>query len=120
MEVSLDYIEVGDQRILLEGTHREEGEGNSTATVATFVFLSMLGSDFITGHSAELPAGRELTAWTKEDVPVQLPGGATVTAPASSGVVVATLLPGAKRPETDTDSKPNFGNRRVRCVTCRD
>lgn len=122
MEVSLDYIEIGDERIALQGTHREEGEGNSGATVATFALVSMLGSGLITGHSAEIPAGRELTAWTKEDVPVQLPGPAAgFSPPVPSGVILATPLPDAAR-MAGARSRANtseFGNRHVRCDTCR-
>lgn len=122
MEISLDYIELGDQRIALEGRHREEGEGNSTATVGTFVFVSMLGSGLITGHSAEIPAGRELTAWTKEDVPVQLPvPAAGPLPPVPSGAILATPLPDAAR-MAGTRTRANssaFGNRHVRCDTCR-
>ncbi|MBV1689704.1 hypothetical protein KRR38_18960 [Novosphingobium sp. G106] len=117
MEFSLDYIEVGDQRIPIEGKHREEGEGNSTATVATFVFVSMLGSGFITGHSAEIPAGREFTAWTKEDVPVQFPGADPASVPAA-GVVMAGMP--ANAPMTTAAPLPHeFGNRHVKCETCR-
>lgn len=134
MEISLDYIDVGDQRIAIEGHHREEGEGNADATMATFVFLSMLGSGLITGHSAEIPAGREFAAWTREDVPVRLPGGAALpprpaaagivappALPASSGVLVATLPASTRRvptPEQDA-APPHVGNSHVRCLTCR-
>lgn len=117
MEVSLDYVEVGDQRIPIEGKHREEGEGNSTATVATFVFVSMLGSGFITGHSAEIPAGHEFTAWTKDDVPVQLPGAEPAGVPVA-GVVIASLPASAAMPAT-APLPHEFGNRHVKCDTCR-
>jgi hypothetical protein len=134
LEVSFDYIEVGDTRVPIEGRHREEGEGNSTATVATFVFVSMLGSGLITGHSAELTAGQRFTVWTKEDMPVQLPAQDTLVAagppgnwapalvapPSTPGVLVATPLPSARRRQAVADQRsPAFGNGRVRCVTCR-
>lgn len=121
MEFSLDYVEVGDQRIPLEGKHREEGEGNSTATVATFALVSMLGSGFITGHSAEIPAGREFTAWTKEEVPVQLPGVGPNAVPAAPGVVLASLPLGAGSMPTPTNvpASAPFGNMHMKCVTCR-
>jgi hypothetical protein len=136
MEVSLDHIEVGDTRIPIEGRHREEGDGNSTATIATFVFVSMLGSGLITGHSAEIPAGQRLTAWTKEDMPVQMPPEevaqpgpspvyhqpSTLTAsPTPPGVLLATPLPGSRpQPAAATVSaRTDFGNGRIRCLTCR-
>lgn len=118
MEIALNFVEVGDQRIALEGHQREEGEGNSSATVATFVFLSMIGSGLITGHSAEIPAGREITAWTKEDVPVILPDSVAANSPDANGIV-ATLPPElAKKASTPEISRVPFGNGRMRCVTC--
>ena len=33
MEVSFDWLELGGRRIALTGTHRQEGEGNTGATV---------------------------------------------------------------------------------------
>jgi len=120
MEVTFDYIEVGDTRIPIQGRHREEGEGNSSATVATFVLLSMLGSGFITGHSAEIPAGHQFTAWTKEDMPVQFPDGEQLTATAPPGVLAAQPFPNSRRPVTQAaEARPTrFGNSRVRCITC--
>lgn len=77
----------------------------------------MLGSGFITGHSAEVPAGREFTAWTKDDVPVQLPGAGPVAAPAG-GVVLASLPASTTMPGS-APLPHDFGNRHVKCVTCR-
>ena len=120
MELSLDYIELGDERIPIEGSHREEGEGNSTATVATFVFVSMLGSGLITGHSAEIPAGHEFSAWTKEDVPVVLPDAEGNAPAAVNGAVVATSVPVTGRPvNASPPATTTFGNRHVKCDTCR-
>ena len=125
MEISLDYVEIGDQQIAIRGSHREEGEGNSGATVATFVLLSMIGSGLITGHSAEIPAGRVFTAWTKEDVPLQLIGEVPAEAdPAVSptpGMIAARPVQTPRpqyRPPINT-APLAFGNGRVRCDTCR-
>lgn len=121
IEISLDYIEVGDRRIAIEGRHREEGEGNSSATVATFVFLSMLGSGLITGHSAEIRAGQEFPAWTKEEVPVQLLDGGAIEPVLAAGGLVARPRKDA-RPVVNTVSaaeEERFGNARIRCSTCR-
>lgn len=128
LEISLDYIEVGDTRIPIQGSHREEGEGNSTATIATFMFVSMLGSGLITGHSAEIPAGQRFTAWTKDDVPVQLAdaGGDPMTVPATpatAGTLLAQALPdraaAARKAAAAATADREFGNSRVRCDTCR-
>lgn len=122
MELAFDYIEIGDLRIPIEGRHREEGEGNSSATVATALFLSVLGSGFITGHSAELPAGHQFAVWTSEDTPVNLPGDAPA-AIMPQGVVVAQRLEAVpvavKKPMPAPAAAPAFGNGKVRCLTCR-
>jgi hypothetical protein len=72
MDVELRYVEVGGQRIPIEGKYRQEGEGNTVATVGT-VLLAGVFAGFVTGKSAKIPRGRELSARTKVDVPVALP-----------------------------------------------
>lgn len=128
LDVSLDYIEVGDNRIPILGSHREEGEGNSTATIATFMFVSMLGSGLITGHSAEIPSGQRFTAWTKEDVPVVMADAlgeqpAVTSMPTLPGTLIAQALPdraaAARKAAAAVAAEPRFGNSRVRCDTCR-
>lgn len=58
------------RRIRLTGHYRREGEGNTIATViAVGVFAG-----FVTGKSGSNPAGRELVAHTKEDLPVAFAG----------------------------------------------
>lgn len=72
MDIELRYVEVGGQRIPVEGKYRQEGEGNTVATVGT-VLLAGVFAGFVTGKSAKIPRGRELSARTKLDVPVALP-----------------------------------------------
>lgn len=114
IEVTFDYVDVGDSRIPIHGGEREEGEGNSTATVAT-AFFSIAGASWITGHSAEIRAGQEFTAWTKDDVPVWLTAEPTDQM-AASGVIVAKPLPVRRAVVAEERS---FGNARIQCVTCR-
>lgn len=126
MELEFDYIDIGDTRVPISGKHRAEGDGNGDATVATFVFLSMLGSGFITGHSAEVPAGQQFTVWTTDDVPVNLP--AEDSQATKSPLVVSNqaggleaIPPANKKPPAP--AKPalppsQFGNGAVRCITC--
>ncbi|MBS0473927.1 MAG: hypothetical protein JSR28_02110 [Proteobacteria bacterium] len=128
MELAFDYILIGERQIPITGKHREEGEGNADATMGTFVFLSMLGSGLITGHSAEVPAGREFIAWTAEDVPIAPPaeasrvsGPLTQAVPTSSNGLTAIPTPGKlasdQRKADPTTSE--FGNGSIKCITCR-
>ena len=77
MEIAIRYVEVGGQRVPLEGTFRQEGEGNTVATIAGVVVIPIAGL-FITGKSGVIPAERELLARTKNDFPVVLPEGASI------------------------------------------
>lgn len=73
MDIELRYIEVNGQRIEITGTYRQEGEGNTVATVAGVVAAGVFAA-FITGKSGRIPQGRELMAHTKADLPVKLAG----------------------------------------------
>ena len=88
MDIEIEYVEVAGRTIKLDGTYRQEGEGNTLATVGGVVLVGVFGG-FITGKSARIPQGRELTAIVEEPVELALPSAATgwSSAPAS--------LPGA-------------------------
>jgi hypothetical protein len=72
VEIDIEYIEVGGRRIPVSGHYRQEGEGNTRGVFAGFV----------TGKSGVIPAGRELVARTKSDLPVAFAGPPPSTAPA--------------------------------------
>ncbi len=69
MEIELRYIDLNGRRIPISGKYRQEGEGNTVATVAGVIAASVLAA-VITGKSARIPQGRELKAFTTEPVPV--------------------------------------------------
>ncbi|MFA7604788.1 MAG: hypothetical protein WCY29_17460 [Novosphingobium sp.] len=71
MEISVEYVEVNGRRIPLEGTYRQEGEGNTVATVGGVIAAGVFAG-FVTGKSATIPQGRELTARTKQDLPIRV------------------------------------------------
>lgn len=85
MEVELRWVEVGGQRIQIEGKYRQEGEGNTLAAVGAVLLTAPLL--IVTGKSARIPRGRELSARTKYDVPVALP--ATVPTAAVQAIPAA-------------------------------
>lgn len=62
MEVELRSIDLNGEMIPVTGKYRQEGEGNTLAAVgAVFLTAPLL---FVTGKSATIPRGRELTAYT--------------------------------------------------------
>lgn len=86
MDISIDYVEVGGRRVPVQGTYRQEGEGNTLATVGG-VILAGVFAGFITGKSGRIPQGRELVAHTVSDLPVSMPVGAVAAAPAAPVVM---------------------------------
>ena len=72
MDVELEYVEVRGTRIALDGTYRQEGEGNTVATIGG-VLAAGIFAGFITGRSGTIPQGRELMAHTEQAIPLALP-----------------------------------------------
>lgn len=75
MDIEVEYVEVAGRNIKLDGTYRQEGEGNTLATVGGVVLVGVFGG-FITGKSARIPQGRELTAFVEEPVELAMPSSA--------------------------------------------
>lgn len=75
MDVELEHVEVGGRKIRLDGTFRQEGEGNTLAT-AGGVILAGVFAGFVTGKSALIPEGRELMATTEGDIQLAIPASA--------------------------------------------
>lgn len=74
IEVAMQSILLSGRVIPLSGSFREEGRGNTGATIGTALAAGLLPAMFVTGHSAVIPAGREFRAYTKDAVPVQSGG----------------------------------------------
>ncbi|WP_294336699.1 hypothetical protein [uncultured Sphingomonas sp.] len=77
MEVEMRSINLNGRRIPVSGKYRQEGEGNTVATVASVALIWPV-APFVTGKSARIPQGRELKAYTVDALPVSLPAGAVV------------------------------------------
>jgi hypothetical protein len=71
-ELEVRYIDLGGRRIPLEGKFRQEGDGNTVATIGAVVVVPVAGF-FVTGKSGVMPKGRELTVYTAQPIPVTLP-----------------------------------------------
>lgn len=78
MDIELEYLQLGNRRVNIDGTYRQEGSGATLATVGG-VLAAGVFAGFITGKSGEIPQGRELTANLENNLPVSLPKGATIT-----------------------------------------
>jgi hypothetical protein len=75
MDIELEHVEVSGRRVPLNGTYRQEGEGNTLATVGGVIAAGVFAG-FITGHSGKIPQGRELMATTERDLELALPAAA--------------------------------------------
>ncbi|HVJ00932.1 MAG TPA: hypothetical protein VM662_02050 [Sphingomonas sp.] len=88
MEIELRYLDLAGRRIPVSGKYRQEGEGNTVATVGG-VILAGVFAGFVTGKSARIPQGRELKAYTTEALPVAMPAAAAAPAPIHAAPPVA-------------------------------
>ena len=87
MEVSFDWLDMNGRRVPLTGKFRQEGQGNTGATVGVAVAAGVF-SAFVTGHSATIVNGQELRARTVEPLTFNVPTSAP-------RVVTGTLAPAA-------------------------
>lgn len=62
MEIELRSIDLDGQRIPVTGKYRQQGDGDTLAAVGAVVLAAPLL--VITGKSASIPRGRELSAYT--------------------------------------------------------
>lgn len=91
MDLAFDWIDVGGRRVTIEGKHRQEGSGNTAATVGTAVAVGPFAA-FVTGKSATVPNGMHLKAFTAEPIQFQVAG--LLAAPQAAQVVpVANTTP---------------------------
>ena len=72
IEFDLSSLTIAHRPLPLVAHYRVAGDGNSAWAVATFVLVSMVGSLFITGHSAVVPAGSEWRATTAASLQIAL------------------------------------------------
>jgi hypothetical protein len=73
MEITMRSLDLPNGRtIALTGMTRQEGTGNTGATVGTAVAVGVF-SAFVTGRSAVFAEGREVRGFTRETLEVALP-----------------------------------------------
>jgi len=69
MEIEMRSIDINGRSIPISGKYRQEGGGNTGATVGTAVAAGPFAA-FVTGRSAVWRQGAEFKAFTREPVPV--------------------------------------------------
>jgi glucose/arabinose dehydrogenase len=72
MEITMNAINLNGRSIPLTGNFRQEGEGNTGATIGMAVAVGVF-SAFVTGRSAIFQRDREFRVATREAIPVTLP-----------------------------------------------
>jgi hypothetical protein len=91
MEISFESLTLAGRTIALMGKHRQEGQGNTGATLGTVAVAGLVGGVFITGKSAKIPHGMQMLARTAEPVGIVVPAGAMAVPSAA----LAPTTPGA-------------------------
>lgn len=95
MDIELRYIDLNGRRIPVTGKYRQEGEGNTVATVGG-VLLAGVFAGFVTGKSTRIPQGRELKASTTDALPVALPARAAAPVAVQAMPVADPAAPAAE------------------------
>lgn len=70
MEIELRSIDYDGQRIPVTGKYRQEGEGDTLAAVGAMLVAAPLL--VVTGKSAVIPRGKQMSAYTLQDWPVKV------------------------------------------------
>lgn len=72
LNVRLDYIRIGDQRVRLRASKGQEGKGAVGATIALTVLFGPLGL-LKRGHDIEIQPGQSITAYVDSDADIRMP-----------------------------------------------
>lgn len=81
MTYAFHSLELEGQRVPISGEFRQEGNGNTGATVGAVAAAGVIGGLFVTGRSAVVEQGREHKVHTAAAIPIMLPVVAEAKAP---------------------------------------
>lgn len=97
MEVAFRYLEMNNHKVPVEGSHRQDGEGNAAAAVGAVLAAGVIGGLIVKGKSARVLEGREFTVRTVDAVPMTLNGGAAVISAAYAPSAVSMVVEDEKK-----------------------
>jgi hypothetical protein len=103
MEVAFRYLEMNELKIPVEGTHRQDGEGKTAATVGAVLAAGVIGGMMVKGKSARVPQGYEFSVRTLEALPVTVNGG--------TAVIAAGYTPKPVSMQVENEKKSKRGNK---------
>lgn len=72
LNIRLNYLRVGDERIKLRASKGVEGSANTGNLVAAIAFGGVFGL-LVKGKSAEIPKGQAITAFSDSEVELTMP-----------------------------------------------
>lgn len=102
MELTMRYLDMDGRRIPITGFFRQEGEGNTGATIGAVVAAGVIGGLVVHGRTARIAEGREFTATTVDAIP--LGAGEVAIADHYAPTAVATELGRRRGAETESRS----------------
>ena len=106
MEIAFRYLDLNGQRIPLDGMHRQEGEGNTAATIGAVLGAGVVGGLLVRGRRALIQQGREFTARTVDAIPLDLAGDRALVSARYTPSAVTTRL-GQYRPDREESGNRN-------------
>ncbi len=102
LDTRILYVVIGDQRIAITGKSIDQGSSGTVGVVAAAV-LFWPAMPFITGKSAEVPAGTGMTGYIENDLPLVAAAAPAAVAPLV--VPAATTAPAATPANSPLDLK---------------
>ena len=78
IEIKLQSVELGDRLVPLGGQFRQEGQGNTGATIGAVLAAGVIAGALVTGKSAVFEQGREFRGYTLEALALRAPPRAAV------------------------------------------